>query len=252
MINEVDPPRPSAAAPRERRRELSGDLDNILLKALHKDTARRYASMDALSDDLGCFLDGRPIMARTATFGYRAHKFVHRHAALVVATVLVSITMLAAGVMLVRQVQRADVQARRADEQAALAKAEQAKALDAAEHARAEAKHARDAETIVTSQLRELQDKQAALTDAEAKAQAEAHKANQLAAQLQEALATATQDKRLAEQESARAREAEQRAEAAALAETKTREEAEALYQKERAHSRLLEEQKKKITNTLP
>jgi hypothetical protein len=252
VINEIDPPRPSAAAPRERRRELTGDLDNIILKALHRDPARRYASMDALSDDLGCFLDGRPIMARTATFGYRLRKFVHRHAALVIATALVSITMLGAGVMLVRQVQGADVQARRADEQAALAKAEQAKALDAAEHARAEAKHARDAEAIVTSQLRELQDKQAALTGAEAKAQAEAHKANQLAAQLQEALATATQDKRLAEQESARAHEAERSAEEAVLAETKIREEAEALYQKEREHARQLEAQKKTLTNTLP
>jgi hypothetical protein len=252
VINEVDPPRPSAVAPPERRRELTGDLDNIILRALHKDPARRYASMEALSDDLGRFLDGRPVMARTATFGYRARKFVRRHAALVVATALVIIMMLGAAVMLVRQVRLADAQAQRADEQAARAKAEQAKALDAAEHARVETKHARDAEAIVTKQFRELQDKQAALTDAEAKAQAEALKANRSAAQVQAALATATQDKRLAEQESARARAAERRAEEAVLAATKAREEAEELYQKEREHSRQLEEQQKKITNELP
>src|SRR5262249_38288429 len=49
-ICEVDPARPSLAAPLERRRELAGDLDNIILKALHKEPGQRYSSIEQLSD----------------------------------------------------------------------------------------------------------------------------------------------------------------------------------------------------------
>lgn len=60
-------------------RELSGDLDTIVLKALQSMPARRYPSALALADDLQRFLDGRPIAARPDTLGYRVSKFVHRH-----------------------------------------------------------------------------------------------------------------------------------------------------------------------------
>ena len=90
MICEVDPPRPSAAGPSARRRELAGDLDNIILKALQKDPARRYASMDQLADDLGRWLDGLPVTARTSTFLYRASKFVRRNKGLVIAVAVVT------------------------------------------------------------------------------------------------------------------------------------------------------------------
>ena len=89
VICEVDPPRPSAVGPGAPRRELAGDLDNIILKALHKDPARRYASMEQLADDLGRWLDGMPVAARPSTVAYRARKFVRRNKVLVIAAIVV-------------------------------------------------------------------------------------------------------------------------------------------------------------------
>ena len=56
-----------------------GDLDNIILLALDKDPARRYATVDQLDADVARHLDGRPVMARPATLRYRARTFVRRH-----------------------------------------------------------------------------------------------------------------------------------------------------------------------------
>jgi tetratricopeptide (TPR) repeat protein len=60
-------------------RELRGDLDVIVLKALQKDPARRYLSIDLLSDDIRRSLTGLPIVARADTITYRTKKFVRRH-----------------------------------------------------------------------------------------------------------------------------------------------------------------------------
>jgi len=65
--------------PAEYRRELAGDVQTIILKALAKDPALRYASVDELAGDLRRHLDGKPILARPATFIYRAGKFIRRH-----------------------------------------------------------------------------------------------------------------------------------------------------------------------------
>ena len=69
------------------KRKLSGDLDNIVLKAMHKDPARRYASVDALATDIRRYLDGRPVSARGDSLSYRLSKLVRRNLA---ATALVA------------------------------------------------------------------------------------------------------------------------------------------------------------------
>jgi eukaryotic-like serine/threonine-protein kinase len=92
LVCEQDPERPSTRAP-----GLSGDLDAIVLKAMRKEPERRYPSAAALSDDLGRFLDGRPVEARRGSTSYRARKFVRRHRVGVLATALVFAAM-AAGV----------------------------------------------------------------------------------------------------------------------------------------------------------
>ncbi len=61
------------------RKRLAGDLDNIVLKALRKEPARRYASVAELAEDIRRHLAGLPVSARPATFGYRARKFAGRH-----------------------------------------------------------------------------------------------------------------------------------------------------------------------------
>ena len=48
-------------------RELAGDLDAIILKAMRKEAGERYASAEELSEDLGRFLAGQPILARPVT-----------------------------------------------------------------------------------------------------------------------------------------------------------------------------------------
>lgn len=58
---------------------LAGDLDNILLMALRPEPERRYGSVAQFAEDLGRYLDGRPVAARADTVGYRAGKFLRRH-----------------------------------------------------------------------------------------------------------------------------------------------------------------------------
>jgi serine/threonine-protein kinase len=59
--------------------ELRGDLDNIVLKAMHRDPNRRYQTAAALALDIQNYLDGRPVQARPDTWTYRAGKFVSRN-----------------------------------------------------------------------------------------------------------------------------------------------------------------------------
>ena len=84
-----------SSTPARLRRDLAGDLDNIVLKAIEKSPERRYASMEQFADDLSRFLDGRPVLARAATLEYRARKFAQRHA-LVVAVAATAVVFLVA------------------------------------------------------------------------------------------------------------------------------------------------------------
>lgn len=61
------------------RRDLRGDLDNILTTALAKDPEARYASVAGLIDDLERHRSGLPVAARPPSFGYVAGKFILRH-----------------------------------------------------------------------------------------------------------------------------------------------------------------------------
>ncbi|MEW6130208.1 MAG: protein kinase [Acidobacteriota bacterium] len=88
--------KPRAAQPEKLRRQLAGDLDNIILKALRKEPERRYSSVEKFSDDIRRHLEGLPISARPDTFSYRAGKFIGRHRASVIAATVVTILLLAA------------------------------------------------------------------------------------------------------------------------------------------------------------
>ena len=115
-ICEVDPPRPSTIAPAELQREIAGDLDNIIMKALQKEPARRYASIEQLADDLRRYLDGMPVSARTATSWYRAGKFVRRNRGKLALGLIVVTALSAATIVSIREARRADAAAQRARE----------------------------------------------------------------------------------------------------------------------------------------
>jgi len=87
-IERVNTPRASVAAgtgaaasetTKRLQRQLEGDLDAILARALAKASSERYASVDALADDLERHLRGEPVHARAATRWYRTERWVRRH-----------------------------------------------------------------------------------------------------------------------------------------------------------------------------
>ena len=79
-IARAEAPRASVAATDPTlKRQLAGDLDAILAKAIAKDPRERYATMDALADDLERHLRGEPVQARPASRWYLAERWVRRH-----------------------------------------------------------------------------------------------------------------------------------------------------------------------------
>jgi non-specific serine/threonine protein kinase/serine/threonine-protein kinase len=132
-IREKDPPRPSTRLggadqdtstvaehrrtdPPTLRRQLRGDLDWIVMKAIEKDRMRRYASASELAGDIERHLRHQPVTAGPPSTVYRMKKFIRRHrfgvatAALVFAALLVGMVGTTLG--LVRAV-RAEAEARR-------------------------------------------------------------------------------------------------------------------------------------------
>lgn len=70
-------------------RDLRGDVETIIGKALEKDPARRYASAGELAADLRRHLRDEPILARPPSAFYRASKFVRRNRTLVASALAV-------------------------------------------------------------------------------------------------------------------------------------------------------------------
>ena len=143
VICETQPTPPSAATAITRetglqrgteaealRRRLRGDLDTITLMALRTTPERRYASVEALQEDLNRHARHVPIQARPHTRGYRASRFMLRHrvgvaAAAAVVVLLLTVLALAVRFAVVTSAQ-ADALAHERDRaQAETAKAEQ-------------------------------------------------------------------------------------------------------------------------------
>lgn len=68
-----------SVSPSRLRRELSGDLDNIVLMSMRKEPERRYSSSEQFAADVDRHLRGLPVIARADAWTYRAEKFVRRH-----------------------------------------------------------------------------------------------------------------------------------------------------------------------------
>jgi eukaryotic-like serine/threonine-protein kinase len=97
-IVDTEPQRMSEVVADRLRRQLQGDLDTIVAKALKKDPRERYASVTTLADDVNRYLRTEPISARPDTVVYRVKKFVGRNR-LVVGLATVALLAVIAGVV---------------------------------------------------------------------------------------------------------------------------------------------------------
>ncbi|MBV8808221.1 MAG: serine/threonine protein kinase, partial [Acidobacteriaceae bacterium] len=140
QIRESEPVRPStklrtlgeasSTAARNRKtdahaleRQLRGDLDWTVMKALEKDRSRRYGSPSELASDISRHLRDETVLARPPSVVYRTQKFVRRHQfGVSVATGLV-VLLLAFAITMAVQARRIARERDRADTEAATAQA---------------------------------------------------------------------------------------------------------------------------------
>jgi Tol biopolymer transport system component len=94
VVCQTEPVPPARLKP-----QLAGDLDNIILMAIRKEPARRYASAGLLARDIQRHLEGRPVTARRDTLRYRSAKFLRRNRIGVVAGLLIAASLAAGLVM---------------------------------------------------------------------------------------------------------------------------------------------------------
>ncbi len=103
-----------ATRPRAQIRTISADLDLIVLNCLHKEPQRRYATANALAQDLRAYLEQRPIAARADSFSYRARKYLRRNRGGVAAGLGALLLLIGALVYSMAMTQRARAEAERA------------------------------------------------------------------------------------------------------------------------------------------
>ncbi|MEP6835329.1 MAG: tetratricopeptide repeat protein [Gemmatimonas sp.] len=127
-VLETPIPRPSSvvtdAVARERseksanrlRAKMQSELDNVLLESLQLEPDMRYASADAFDEDLRRYLTGLPVNAQRGWAGYRLYKFVQRNRAVVAASVLVLVAMIAGTIGTSLQSRKARIEQAKAQE----------------------------------------------------------------------------------------------------------------------------------------
>ena len=120
ILTETDPQRPSTAVSglgsgtgspspntgvdaRALGRQLSGDLDAIVMKALRSAPQQRYSSAERFAADIERYRRGLPVEARQGNWRYRAGKFLGRHRITVAVAGLIVLVLMASGFLLVRQ-----------------------------------------------------------------------------------------------------------------------------------------------------
>ena len=94
-----------ASSPAHLAKQISGDLDAILLKAMRRNPQDRYTSIDQFDDDIRRHLDSRPVKAREGTWRYLAGRFVVRNK-LPIATAAAVLVTMGLGLVMVEQQRR--------------------------------------------------------------------------------------------------------------------------------------------------
>ena len=90
LVVEGQPARPRSLDPR-----IDRDLETVCLKCLEKDPRRRYASADALAEDLERWLRGEPVVARPAGAWGRTVKWARRRPAVAALLAVSGVAVLA-------------------------------------------------------------------------------------------------------------------------------------------------------------
>ena len=115
VIRERVPPKPSTrftslgstrdgiamargTSPRELGRQLKGDLDWIVMKAMEKDRARRYETVNTLAMDCQRYLNRQPVLARPPNAGYLVRRFVQRNRVIVTAAAVAVLAIMAGAI----------------------------------------------------------------------------------------------------------------------------------------------------------
>ncbi|MFN8548253.1 MAG: serine/threonine-protein kinase [Candidatus Eisenbacteria bacterium] len=165
ILREDEPPKPSTRLqslgdrldriaaqrhtdPATLTKQVRGDLDWIVMKAMEKDRRRRYETPDALAADLARHLEHEPVTAAAPSAGYRARKFLRRNRAAVIFGGLLGGVIVAGGLLATWQAVRA-TRAERAE--ASLRTQAEARAAVSRAALLARTGHAAEAESLLHS-----------------------------------------------------------------------------------------------------
>jgi len=94
---------------------LSGELDNIVAKAIQPEPHRRYDSAEQFAADVRRYLDGLPVLAQPTSVVYRTRKFVRRNRSAVAAAAVAILALVGGTVATSLQARRANALASRAE-----------------------------------------------------------------------------------------------------------------------------------------
>lgn len=96
--------------PNQIKKQLKGDLDNIVLKSLRKEPERRYGSADQLLQDIRHFQKNEPISARTENPGYLVKKFIQRNRTAVSAAAIIAFILVATVIFSLIQARNTEIE----------------------------------------------------------------------------------------------------------------------------------------------
>jgi len=111
----------STAERRGTARQLRGDVDTVVMTAMHRDARRRFVSAKAFADDIRRHLAGEPVLCRPDSVTYRATCFVMRYKLAVASTAVVVASLGGGMAAAIHSANEAREQARIAQEQHAIA-----------------------------------------------------------------------------------------------------------------------------------